>query len=236
MTGETAQQALEGLRRLKPGLPPIPDAASDDQAFLEATFLEGIGRCDVDRWMRHMVPFAVRSVTPFADELIVRTPLDFLPDILRQVMPCWATDEESDDYAEVHGIAGLRGRHARDRIVLERPGLPGRIAIPATRNQWRKAALVAADMCGDPRDVRMPWLDQPAEWHPAESAFTDSWPERFVPGGQLYGSSLLASQVLRRLPGLCPRPRAVFHSLWMNRFSRFSIQFEWETVRRMPPS
>ena len=194
LTGETAQQALEGLRRLKPGLPPVPDAASDDQAFLEAMFLEAIGRCDVDRWERYMVPFAVRSVTPFPDELIVRPPLDFLPDILRQVMPCWAADEESDGDTQVHGIAGLRGRHARDRIILARPGFPGRIAIPVTRNQWRKAALVAADMCGDVPLVRMPWMDHPGEWHPVEISFTDSVPERFAP---VAGTTATASWHLR---------------------------------------
>jgi hypothetical protein len=136
-TGETFQQSFEALGRLSPEAPPIPDPAGEDQAFLESRFLESIGRCDVDRWRPRMLPFSVRSVTPLPDELLVRVPLKFLPDILRQVMPFWSTDEEEDGHPEVYGIAGLRGCYERGRLILTRPGLPGRIAIPGTSSQWQ---------------------------------------------------------------------------------------------------
>jgi hypothetical protein len=228
-TGETYQQALTGLRQLKPGTPPVPDAGSQDQAFLESCVLERLGRCDKDRWRYYMLPFAVRSVTPHPDEIVIRIPAEFLPDVLREILPGWPAEHDDRDTPEVYGIPGLRARHEQGRIVLARPGFPGRVAIPASRDRWRKAALVAADLNGGPGNFHMPWLTSPADWHPAEIRFTEAWPERFCPDGRDYGSSLFESQLLRRLPGLCPAPRAIYHDLWINRHTATcAIQFEWE--------
>lgn len=226
-TGETPQQALDGLRTLDPGTPPIPDAATADQAFLESEFLELLGRCDWDRWRLRMLPFTVRSVTPRPHEVIIRIPGEFLPDVIREVMPSWVADEAVQDSPEVHGIAGLRARYDRGRgmATLHRPGFPGRIAIPAPLGLWRRAALVAADLCGDGSPVVLPWLSAPDDWHPCEARFAQPRPGSSSPGGWRYSHYGFGSQVMRRLPGLCPLPRAEWHSLWIN---HADIQLEWE--------
>lgn len=48
------------------------------------------------------------------------------------------------------------------------------------------------------------------------------------PGSRQYRNAWLASQILRRLPSLCPAPWPYYHDLWFNRFGdECSIQFEW---------
>jgi hypothetical protein len=226
-TGETSQQARAALLRFDPGTPPIPDAATVDQAFLESLFLEKLGRCRHHQWWTPSVPFMVKSVTPLIDEIVVRIPPVFLPDVICDVMPHWAAEDDGEEDIEVYGIAGLRARHERGRIVIARLGIPGRIVIPVRPNVWRKACLVAAEV-HDPDHVRMPWLTAPVDLHPAETHFTERWPARYSPAGPAYRNSQYASQLLRRLPGLCPPPRAGFHDLWFNRVGdTCSIQFEW---------
>lgn len=228
-TGESHNQAIVEIRRIPAGALPIPEAAHTDQAFLESCFLEAIGQCPKDRWRPRLLPFAVRSVTPRPDELIVRVPAEFLPDIIGGIMPSWAAaDEEAGTVSQVHGIPGLRARHQQGRVVLTRPGLTGRISIPAPAGRWRKAALIAADLGGRDHGMQMPWLTHPFDWHPAEARWVASWPGHYSPDSRQYRDSLLASQILRRLPGLCPVPRAYYHDLWFNRFGdTCAIQFEW---------
>jgi hypothetical protein len=83
-TGERQNTVVSEIRRMPSDGPPIPEAASADQAFLESCFLEAIGHCGKDRWRPHMLPFAVSSVTPRPDDLIVRIPREYLPDVLRR--------------------------------------------------------------------------------------------------------------------------------------------------------
>jgi hypothetical protein len=174
-----------------------------------------------------MLPFAIRSVTPRPRELIVRIPKEFLPDIIRDIMPGWFAEDE-DSGPEVYGIPGLRAQFHWGRIILNRPGFAGRISIPAPAGRWRKAALIATDLWGDERTTRMPWLTHPDEWHPEEVRCVESWPGRYSTSSWQYRKSRFASQVLRRLPGLCPTPRAYYHDLWFNRVGdTCSIQFEW---------
>jgi hypothetical protein len=227
-TGESHNQALDELRRIPAGTPPIPEAADTDQAFLESCFLEEIGRCHKDRWRPRMLPFAVRSVTPRPHELVVRVPKEFLPDIIRGIMPSWSAEEEmTGAFSQVYGIPGLRARLWPGRVLLSRPGLAGRITIAASAGRWRKAARIAADL-GGADGMLMPWLTRPHDWHPAEARWVASWPGHYSPDGWQYRNSRLASQILRRLPGLCPAPRAYYHDLWFNRFGdTCRIQFEW---------
>jgi len=228
-TGERPQQALDELRLLSHGAPPIPDAATPDQAFLEALFLERLGRWNPDRWRPCMQPFGIRSVSPRPHEIAVRVPAEFLPDIIHTVMPCWAVDDDSPDYTEVHGIPGLRARYEHGRGFLYRPGFDGRIAFPATPGLWRKAIKVAADLYGPGDQVRIPWQLSPHDWHAGEVRFTEAWPRTFSPAGSSYLGSGFESRILRRLPGLCQLPRANWHDLWVNHYSDGpDIQFEWQ--------
>lgn len=218
-TGEDHGRALGELRRQRAGSPPIPDAADDGQAVLESLFLEVIGRCRKDRWQPYMLPFAVRSVTPRPHELIVRVPKQYLPDVLREVLPAWpAADEDGtgEPGCQVYGIPGLRARLTRGQVILARPGLPGRIIIPSPADRARKAALIAVDMHGGEADMRLPWLTHPRDWHPAEEHFAGAFSQHHATRGA--PGSRLASQILRRLPGLCPAPRAYYHDMWFNRF------------------
>jgi hypothetical protein len=225
-TGESWECALTELRDAPHGTP-IPDAASTGQAALESDFLEVIGRCDKDRWEPYMLPFAVTSVTPRPDELVVRIPREYLPDIICDLMPLWLNDE---DETEVSGIPGLRAEVRRDAVRLHRPGLPGCISIPCPAQQWHKAVTVAADLLGSEygEGWRLPWLTGQREWEPKEAGYVESWPRRYSPVGWQYRNTRFASQILRRLPGLCPDPRPYFHDLWFNRFGdTCSIEFEW---------
>jgi hypothetical protein len=226
-TGEGHNQALDELRQIPPHTAPIPEAADEDQAFLESEFLEVIGRCSKDRWRPHMLPFGIRSVTPRPRELIVRVPKEFLPDIIRSVMPAWLAEDEDSD-PEVSGIPGLRAQYRWGRIILKRPGFTGCIVIPSPSSRWRKAVLVVADLLGGEREIRMPWITRPNEWHPAEVSWVESWFAHYSTSSWQYRNSQFPSQILRRLPGLCPAPRARHHDLWVNRVGdTCSIQFEW---------
>jgi hypothetical protein len=229
-TGERPRQALDELRQLGPGVPPVPDAATGDQAFLEAQVLERLGRWNPDRWRRQMQPFGIRSVSPRSHEIVLRVPAEFLPDIIRAIMPRWlAEDEASDEQPEISGIPGLRARYEQGQGILGRPGFPGRIAIPATPGLWRKAVRVAAALYGTDGQVRLPWLLTPDDWHPAEVGFTEAWPDAFSPSGSEHRASAFTSRILRRLPGLCPLPRADWHDLWINHWNGTpDIQFEWQ--------
>lgn len=96
------------------------------------------------------------------------------------VMPCWAVDDDSPEYTEVHGIPGLRARYEHGRGILYRPGFPGRIAIPATPGLWRKAVNVAAGLYGPGDQVRIPWQLSPHDWHPGEIRSPRHGPGRFL--------------------------------------------------------
>ena len=212
-TGERHQHALDELRGLDPGTPPVPDAATPDQAFLEAQLLERLGRWNPDRWRPRMQPFGVRSVSPRPHEIVVRVPAEFLPDVLHAVMPCWDAAHDDREYPDVYGIPGLRARHEQGRGILYRPGFPGRVTVPAAPGLWRKALLVAAGLSSGPDQARLPWLTAPDDWDPGEARFTAAWPDSYCPAGSGYRESGFASRIIRRLPGLCPRPRAHWHDL-----------------------
>jgi hypothetical protein len=182
-TGESHNQALDELRRIPAGTPPIPEAADADQAFLESCFLEAIGRCEKDRWRPRMLPFAVKSVTPRPHELVVRVSGAFLPDIIRGIMPSWpAEDEMTGTVSQIYGIPGLRAQLHQERVVLSRPGFAGRISIPVPAGRWRKASRIAADL-GGADGAWMPWLTHPHDWHPEEACWVASWPGHYSADG-----------------------------------------------------
>jgi len=69
-------------------------------------------------------------------------------------------------------------------------------------------------------------------YHPAAVVFSASAEpgsaQRYSPDSWQYCYSRFASQILRRLPGLCPPPRAYSRDLWLNRFGdTCRIEFEW---------
>jgi hypothetical protein len=227
-TGESWECGLTELRNTPHGTP-IPDAGSPGQSALESEFLEVIGKCDPDRWQPHTLPFLITSVIPRPDELIVRIPDDYLPDVICDLMPKWLDDEDDN---EVSGIPGLRAdvRRESGKVRLHRPGLPGCISIPRTANRWHKALLVAGDLLSHKsrEGLQLPWLTGQPEWTDTEIAFVEQYPRWYGTASWQYRNSLFASQILRRLPGLCADPRAYFHDMWFNRFGdTCQIQFEW---------
>jgi hypothetical protein len=147
-TGESYRSALVEVQTL-PASWPIPDPAEAAQAALESEFLEIIGHCPKDRWRPRMLPFAIRWVTPRSHELVVCIHREFLPDIIRDLMPTWALEEEKEGaVCNLYGIPGLRPRIRKGKVVLSRPGLAGRIVIAGPAADWKKATLVAAELCG----------------------------------------------------------------------------------------
>lgn len=221
LTGERHEQALMALRRLGRRASPIPDAESTDQASLEARFLERLGRSRHHQYWSPKVPFMVTSVTPEPEKLTIRVPEEYLPDVIRDVFPHWVVEHGVPE-SDVLGIAGLRYRHDRGRVILARLGRPGRVCIPVKAGMWEKACRVAVDSLGDACQFRIPWRTSPMEqdpdenqtWHPADEVAR--------------GNNHFLSQILRRLPGLCPSARAEWHDLWINWYGdQCIINLEW---------
>jgi hypothetical protein len=138
-------------------------------------------------------------------------------------MPHWLADD-----AEVYGIPGLRASVGHAAVVLRRPGRTEQVTIPCPPGRWRRAAKVAADTLGHDPTLRLPWAERRHDWDPAEIGHVESYPRHYSPASWQYQHSQFASQIMRRLPGLCSGPRPYFHNLWLNRFGdSCSIQFEW---------
>jgi hypothetical protein len=222
LTREGYQDALKAILRHGPDAAPIPDASSDDQAFLEARFLEELGRCRYDRCRTPLVPFMLNSVTPEPDELTIRVPDRYLPDVIRDVMP-YGTVGSDGRLPDIGGIAGLRYRHERGRAVLFRPGRQGQVSVPASKSMWESACHVAIDTQDSDRQLYFPWLSSPGNWDSAEKV---PW---ILSGEKNRGSNMFMSQVLRRLPGLCPPPRAEYYDLWTNyrHGNECVVKLEW---------
>lgn len=156
-TGESCRHALNEIRLLQPGTPPIPPAADVHQAALESDFLEVIGKCPKDRWRPRMRPFGIKSVTPRPDGLTVRIAAEFLPDIIRDIAPAWRAEEEKDgEIVNMSGIPGLRALHRRGRTVLTRPGVPGRTIT--TCGSTGSATSAASSSSGPSASPTTPYL------------------------------------------------------------------------------
>jgi hypothetical protein len=223
-TCEGRNLALDELRKLPPRVP-FPEAATLGQASLESDFLEAIGRCDIDRWQPYLLPYVISSVTPRPHELVVRIPGEYLPDVIRAIMPHWL-----DGDGEVYGIPGLRASSGRDAVALHRPGRSGQLTIPCPPGRWRRAVGVAADMLAHDPKLRLPWTERRRDWDSAEIGHVEFWPRRYSPTRWQYRHTRFASQIMRRLPGLCSGRRPYYHNLWLNRFGdSCSIEFEWAT-------
>lgn len=233
LTGETRQQVQTELRRLGEGRPPLPDAENQDQASLEADILLLLGRCRYQRHWHPGVPFMVSSVTPRSDRLVLRVQDDYLPDVIRDILPSWA--EEKNPANNLSGIAGLRFRCDYDRVTLARLGRPGRIVIPVKRWAWDKACAVAMELLLKEDDYRFPWAESPAKMTDTEEQSASLEP-RADPSADRF-----LSQILRRLPGLCPPPQASYYDLWANwAGGGCTIKLEWmygpshaEVLRRL---
>lgn len=237
-TREGYQHAIEALGRAGGGRP-IPVAYADQAAF-EALFLERVGEVDLDLWEPTVLPFGISWVSPYPDSIDVGVPRRYLPDIIRQIIPTVFAEDtyqvgpECGDVLEVQGIPGLRFRYEAGHVVLYRPGRPGRIRIPAKEITWRKALWIALRAWDDRATVL--WDSHPNEWHPLETRFVEDWPARFRIDGEHYRASRLASDVLRRLPGICRPPSC--HDMWVNFHGRtaaeYYIQLEW--AHGLPPA
>lgn len=156
--------------------------------------------------------------------ITVQVPREFLPDIIRQIMPV-----VGGGLAEPSGVNGLRATVADGIVELSRPELSAVIRIPASQRDWELAAKVAFDDFNP--DVELAWVTHPDRWHPEELALMDAYPSHCAIGGEYYRNSSFASAVLRRLPGMCPNPETTeYHSLWINHWGpgdAYSIQLEW---------
>lgn len=221
LTGERHERALMALRQLGREASPIPDAESEAQASLEARLLEQLGRSRHHLHWSPKVPFMITSVTPEPDRLTIRVPEEYLPDVIRDVFPYWVVEDDGSK-SDVYGIAGLRYRHDRGRVILARLGRPGRVCIPVKAGMWEKACRVAVDSLGDDCQLRFPWRTSPTERDPAEN---QTWP----PDDEVArGNNHFVSQIFRRLPGLCPSADAEWHDLWINWWGdECIINLEW---------
>ncbi|MFC0039570.1 hypothetical protein [Actinomadura rayongensis] len=222
--------AKESLLRDGRHLGAVP-RATPHQAFLEAHVLERIGDWNPALWRPDILGFGLVWVDPAPNAIELGIPTRFLPDIAATLIPMCIRDELADATdsgpAEVYGLPGLRYRLDGDAVVLHIPGISGRITIPlASPDLWEKALLIARAEWDD--TVVILWDLRPDTWHPAERACTARWPDRYALGGLYYQTSRLASDVLRRLPGLC-KPYAT-HDMWFNfgRDEGYHIEFEWQ--------
>ncbi|MFI6883776.1 hypothetical protein [Streptosporangium canum] len=238
LTGQSHQHALMSLKRDRgQGAAPIPVAPIWQAAF-EALLLERIGEWDPDFWCPGVLPFGITWVDPSPYDLTIAIPRRYLPDLIRQLIPTidygqW--HRPRDDDFEFHGVPGLRFRYENCYIVLYRPGQPARVKIPLENETlWHKAIKIAT--AEFPPGTILPWDTNPQDWHPAETYYsTVSWPARYAIEGEHYQASRLASDLLRRLPGIC-KP-FVSHDMWFNFYgstaAEYHIQLEWQNSQ--PP-
>jgi hypothetical protein len=231
-TGQNYQHALESLRRDSNQCRPIP-IATKDQSDLEALFLERLAGWRPDVWHPDMLAFGVAWVDPAPECITIAIPTRYLPNVIREIIPTISNEDTDpifpDPILDVGGIPGLRFTHAEGRVLLYRPDRPGRIIIPiASPDTWDKAVTIGLDiLAGRPR---LPWQTHPRQWHPAENRYEQDRRHRLGIDSEHYRASQLASDVLRRLPGLCA-PFAA-HDMWFNRFAerkwQYQIHFEWQ--------
>jgi hypothetical protein len=229
-TLQKSGHSAESLRRDGRHLGAIPRAVPH-QAFLEALALERIGDWKPDLWRPDILGFGLTWVDPAPDAIGLGIPTRFLPDIAATLIPVSTRDELAGPLdgrsAQIYGIPGLRYRQDGDTVILTIPGITGRIDISlASPDLWEKAHLIAQ---GEWDDTAVFFWDlHPDTWHPAESAFVAAWPDRYAIGGLNYQTSRLASDVLRRLPGIC-KPYST-HDMWFNfgRDEGYHIEFEWQ--------
>lgn len=232
-THESYTHVIEAWNQAE-GEAPIP-VASLDQAALEALVLERVGEVSLDLWEPTVLPFGISWVSPRPHSLDLGIPYRYLPDIIRQTTPTVPVEDLSwnaptdDDVVEVQGIPGLRLRHEAGHAVLYRPSLPGSIRIRATEPVWKRASWIARHPWSD-RVISL-WDGHPHDWHPLEIRYlAEGWPGRYQIGGEHYRASRLASDLLRRLPGICRSPSS--HDMWFNFHGRtdaeYHIQLEWE--------
>jgi hypothetical protein len=224
------EHALEAIRRDGRQHGAIPRAVPH-QAFLEALALERIGEWRPACWRPDILGFGIAWVDPSPACITLGIPTRYLPDIASTLMPSSSIDALADSndgpYAEIYGLPGLRFRLDGRTVILQIPGMAGRIEIPtASPDLWEKALLIAQASFDD--TVVSLWDLLPDTWHPLERAYAVSWPERYAIGGVQYRASRLASDVLRRLPGIC-RPFSR-HDMWFNfgRKEGYEIEFEWQ--------
>lgn len=226
-TGESYQLALTEIRSLSPRGAPIPEASCPGQSFLEAQLLESIRGVRQADWPGDSRRFGITAVTPRADELIVQVPAAALPKLLWCITPSWLPDgpRSPNVDVEVCGIPGLRAHPHRRGVALSRPGLPGRIRILVAWRTWQKATAAAfEDLLR--RGGVLASHTHPDQWHPAEIDFTETLEGLYAPSSQRYRESRFPSQVLRRLPGLCP-PGVNWVDMWMSAAQGYQIQLEW---------
>lgn len=220
LTGEKPQRVHTAL--LQPGAEnaPLPAAANDGQASLEAMILGLLGRARHAQVWTPTVPFMVSSVTPEPDALTMSFPDEYLPDVIRELFPHWDLDDTSTK-VNMHGIGGLRYHCERKRVILTRLGYSGQVRIPdVNADRWDRACRVAVDSLGDGRYAH-PWRESSEKWNSDEKT---AWSRRRETEA---GRRKFASQILRRLPGL-RLPGAYWHDLWINWWDpRCFINLEW---------
>ncbi|WP_169981719.1 hypothetical protein [Microbispora sp. H10836] len=236
-TGQAHQHAIKSLHRDQgKGSRPIP-VASTAQAALEALILERIGEWNPVFWSPFVLAYGIAWVDPSPEDLTIGIPAQYLPDLIRGLIPTLHPKAASaSDDVEIQGIPGLRFSYEGGHVVLYRPGETARVRIPLKNESlWHKALKIGIDDFDS--DLTFPWDSHPNAWHPAELYFINaSWPGRYAIGGEHYQASRLASDLLRRLPGLCGPFLA--HDMWFNFHgatdSEYYIQFEWQNSR--PPN
>lgn len=227
LTGQSYQHALHSIHRDGLSRRPIPHA-EPSQAEIEALALERIGDWAPAVWYPSAPGFGVLWVDPSPTSITIAT--SYLPDLIRQLTPTISLDGPEPGFlaagSEVRGVPGLRFRERGRNVVLYRPERQGRIVIRTASNSlWRKAVTIGLDDFGD--QVILPWNSHPDGWHPTEELAERHHHRDAADQAAHYR---LASDLLRRLPGLC-RP-FLAHDMWFNFFTgrhdAYQIHFEWQ--------
>lgn len=85
-TAEPYQRAYTELQGIILGEPPIP-VASSEQAALEASVFEAIGRADLGQWPAGTSTFGIEWITGRRKEAVIKFHRASLIDILEHVLP-----------------------------------------------------------------------------------------------------------------------------------------------------
>lgn len=170
---------------------------------------------------------------PYRDRLDIGILERMLPFWLRTMLPYGHVGPQNQPpgSVDIRGIPGLRATHENDHIVLHLLGQAGQIRIRADEPPWDKALFIA----------KLPWTAEvidlgsqaPGDWTHLEIEAFRRWK-----GAMRFRPSRLASDTLRRLPGIC-KP-ASSHDLWEDLTSRgfaggYRFNIEWVGGRSFAP-
>lgn len=172
-TAEKHQSAVDALKALAPGAPPIPTAACDGQAQMETQILESMRGI---LSLNSPYPLGICSITPRPESLTIV--LDCEPYVVR----AWAERLLPFDPGpenDVYGLSGLRYRvgHHQVHLTVDDGTHRGQVILSGFPVRWWEesvSALLAAEKGG----ATACWLQRGGEWTDRERFFHEGskWP------------------------------------------------------------